>query len=480
MQNSCDILIKNSLVVLPTIGVTETNIMIENGKIKKLVKSLQNISYDKEINANNKYVIPGVIDPHVHYGVYTSIDKASLTESRSAAIGGVTTMFRMLRLDKSYRSNIQEQLNASKNVHYVDYSIHPSILKKIHLDDLEYLCNIIGLNSFKIYLNLGHKLNHIHMDLDPNETLHKSGFVNIDDQFLDKIVETISRYNSTLLVHAEDPEMCYNHIKREQDNEKINSNPDTYNMLKKWSDCRPYASEVNSIKKIADLARTYACSIYFVHIGSNAAIDAIIKEREKGGCNLYVETCPHYLTHSYDYNNLKGKVVPPLRSKEDVSSIWNALRNGMIDTVGTDHVANNLKLKIHNNDLWKSLAGFPGLATLLPVLLSEGVNKGRINIQKLSEITSYNASRIFDLYPKKGTLLEGSDADLVIIDLNMEKKVDPDLLQSFSDYSIYDEWTLKGWPILTMVRGKVIMQDFTIDKNYLGHGEFLSHINNKM
>ena len=478
MQNSCDILIKNSLVVLPTIGITETNIMIENGKIKKLVKSIQNISSDKEIDANKKYVIPGVIDPHVHYGVYNPINKAALTESRSAAIGGITTMFRMLRLDKSYKSNIRNQINASKDVHYIDYSIHPSILKPIHLDDVEYLCNTIGINSFKIYMNLGHKLNHIHMDLDPNETSHKSGFVNIDDQFLNKIVETISKNNCTLLVHAEDPEICYNNIVKEQHNERINSNLGDYNMLKKWSDCRPYYSETKSIEKISELARKFTCNTYFVHIGSNASIDAIIKEREKGGCNIYVETCPHYLTHSYDYNNLKGKVVPPLRSKDDVNSVWNALRNGVIDTVGTDHVASNLELKIHDNDLWQSLAGFPGLATLLPVLLSEGVNKGRINIQKLSEITSYNASRIFDLYPKKGTLLEGSDADLVIIDLDLERKVTPDLLQSFSDYTIYDGWHLRGWPILTMIRGKIIMQDFNVNENHIGHGKFLLHDNN--
>ncbi len=109
--------------------------------------------------------------------------------------------------------------------------------------------------------------------------------------------------------------------------------------------------------------------IYFVHIGSNGALDAILYERQIGGCNAYIETCPHYLTHSVDFGDLRGKVVPPLRSKNDISSLWSAIKNGVIDTIGTDHVANTLSLKSgENNDIWTALAGFPGVATMLPAL----------------------------------------------------------------------------------------------------------------
>src|SRR5918911_2075879 len=113
MQNSCDILITNAAAVIPRSGILQTNIMIENGKIKTLTKSIDNIHASKIINANGKYVLPGVIDPHVHYGVYTPIDEAAQTESRSAAVGGVTTMIRMLRMYESYR-NIGNHIKASK------------------------------------------------------------------------------------------------------------------------------------------------------------------------------------------------------------------------------------------------------------------------------------------------------------------------------------------------------------------------------
>jgi dihydropyrimidinase len=150
------------------------------------------------------------------------------------------------------------------------------------------------------------------------------------------------------------------------------------------------------------------------------------------------------------------------------------LENGIIDTVGTDHVANRLTMKLGDGDIWSALAGFPGLATMLPVLLSYGVNEGRISIERLSEITSYNTARIFNLYPRKGTIDKGSDADLSIIDLNLEQKVTPDLLQSYSDYTIYDGQKMRGWPVLTMVRGKVIMENGVVNDDALGHGEFVA------
>ena len=193
----------------------------------------------------------------------------------------------------------------------------------------------------------------------------------------------------------------------------------------------------------------------------------------RGQCNLYIETCPHYLTHTTDFNDIRGKVVPPLRSKSDVH-IWSALENGVIDTVGRDHVANRLSMKLGDGDIWSALAGFPGLATMLPVLLSNGVNEGRISIERLSEVTSYNTARIFNLYPRKGTIGKGSDADLSIIDLDLEQKVTPELLQSYSDYSIYDGMKMRGWPVMTMVRGNVIMEDGLVNDDALGYGEFVA------
>jgi dihydropyrimidinase len=153
--------------------------------------------------------------------------------------------------------------------------------------------------------------------------------------------------------------------------------------------------------------------------------------------------------------------------------VWSALRNGLIDTIGTDHVANRLDMKMGNGDIWSALSGFPGVATMLPVLLSKGVNENRIDIERVAEVTSYNTARIFDMYPKKGTIQPGSDADLTVVDLDLEKTVSPDLLQSYSDYTIYDGWKLRGWPIITIVRGNIIMEDGEVAEEGLGQGEFV-------
>jgi dihydropyrimidinase len=488
MQNSCDILITNAAAVIPRIGIVETNIMIENGKIKTLTKSIDNIHASKIINANGKYVLPGVIDPHVHYGVYTPIDEAAQTESRSAAVGGVTSMIRMLRIHESYQKKIGKQLEASKDHHHIDYSVHASILTPHQIKDIPYLKKI-GINSVKIYMNLGAELNRILMDLEPGYCDIREGEVNMTDELISSIIEEASKVHSTVLVHAEDPIVCADHIKRKSESKAMSGTMTTTttttttkttkmstnsSSLKTWSDCRPStSSEAESIRKIAVIGRKYGSNLYFVHIGSTAALDAILAEKEKGNSNFYIETCPHYLTHTTEFEKLTGKVVPPIRSKSDVQSIWSALRNGIIDTIGSDHVANRLSMKMGSGDIWSALAGFPGIATMLPVLLSKGVNENRITMQQVAEITSYNAARIFGMYPKKGTIQLDSDADLTIVDLDLQQKVTPDLLQSYSDYTIYDGWTLQGWPVLTMVRGEVIMENGNVNSKLLGHGKFV-------
>ena len=168
MQNSCDLLITNAKVVIPKIGIVNTNILIENEKIKDITNSIDNISYSKKINVQEKFVLPGLIDPHIHYGVFSPVERSSTTESRSAAIGGITTMMRMLRLNESYEQKITEHLKASENNHFIDYSIHASILNPTQIDNIPYLCNL-GITSFKLYMNLGSTDNRILMDMNPHE-----------------------------------------------------------------------------------------------------------------------------------------------------------------------------------------------------------------------------------------------------------------------------------------------------------------------
>jgi dihydropyrimidinase len=471
MQNTCDILIANAAgISIPRVGIVRTNIMIEGGRIKALTNSTENVQASMKINAQGKYVLPGIIDPHVHYGVYLPVEEAARTESKSAASGGVTTMMRMLRLADRYDNNIVRQLQASRGTHHIDYGIHASILKPAQLEDIQFLRNV-GINSYKIYANLCQEVNRILVDLEPGIHSLRELDVNMTDSLVSAIIEEASKRHSPVLVHAEDPLVCSTLQKQKQLESGLTGVKVT--SLKTWSECRPPSSEANTISKVGKYAREFNSTIYFVHIGSGEALDSIIAEKEKGHSVMYVETCPHYLTHTSDFPDLTGKVVPPLRTKIDVQSMWYALRNGIIDTVGSDHVANRLSVKKGQGDLWTSTAGFPGIATMLPVLLSKGVNENRISLERVTEVTSYNAARIFGLYPKKGTIGIGSDADLTIVDLDLVRRVTPEVLQSYSDYSIYDDWELQGWPVLTMVRGRVIMENSQVENTTCGFGEFL-------
>ncbi len=456
-----DVAIVNARIVVPKVGIVNTNIAIKDGKIAEFTPD--EVQADRRIDAEGLYALPGAIDPHVHYGVYTSIDKAAESESRSAAVGGVTTMMRMFRLYGSYKQKLKEHLDASKRSHLIDYSCHASILMHQHVDEIAHCINS-GITSFKLYMNLKGEIGTIYMDMEPYSNKLISGNVNTDDSLVQATIKAVAGYNGIVMVHAEDPDTCAREMNRMKSNGR--------NGLQTWSECRPSRSEYDSITKISSWARQYKCTLYFPHIGSSDAIDSIINER-KNGTSIFVETCPHYLTHSTDFQSITAKVVPPVRSKEDVQRMWQALKDGTVNCVGTDHVANRLDMKMGSGDIWSALSGFPGIATMLPVLLSEGVNKGRIRIEKVAELTSFNTAEIFGIFPKKGTIAIDSDADIVLVDLEKEQKVTPELLQSYSDYTIYDGMTIKGWPALTMVRGQIVMEDGQV-VGKPGSGEYIA------
>jgi len=219
------------------------------------------------------------------------------------------------------------------------------------------------------------------------------------------------------------------------------------------------------------------CVLYFAHIGSHRALEQISEER-KNGTKIFVETCPHYLTLSYE--NQEGylaKVMPPIRSNDDILSVWNAISQNQINTIGTDHVANKLKLKLDGDTIWDALTGFPGIGTLLPLMLSEGVNKNRISIFQLVNLTSMNAAKIFGMYPTKGSLELNSDADITLVDLKKEQKVTTDLFEGFSDYVVYEGLKLKGWPVKTIIRGQTVSEDFQVIGK-CGYGKLVSRKTN--
>ncbi len=457
-----DMLIRDARVVIPGIGIVERNIVVDDCKVIAL--SNDGVDADLVIDGSRPglYAIPGAVDPHVHYGVFTPIERAAETESRSAAVGGVTTMMRMLRLYAPYRERLDTHLEASKGSHIVDYAYHASMLMDEHPEEMEF-CVGKGITSFKLYMNLRGDIGSIYMDMDPYSSDLVQGMVDTTERLVEATVAKAASLSCITLVHAEDPGICSVRMKE--------ARARGLDGLKAWSTARPAESEHKAIAFVTDVAERYGAELYIVHIGSSLAIDAVIDARSHSNSRVYAETCPHYLTHTYEFD-IRGKVVPPLRSKDDVARVWEAVINGVIDCIGSDHVANRLAMKMGHGDVWTALAGFPGTATILPVMLSEGVNKGRITLERLVELTSLNPARIFGL-EGKGSIAVGNDADIVLIDLDKEQRVRPEILCSYSDYTIYDGMVLKGWPIYTILRGRVIMEDGIV-VGERGYGRYIA------
>jgi len=458
-----DALITDSHVILPQ-GILDKNIIIDDGKVVGFTNDTP--SCDTKINGQGLVSIPGPIDTHVHYGVYSPIDKAATTESHAAAIGGITTMMRMLRLGDSYKKSLDSQLLASSNSHYIDYAIHASIFTKQQADEMQF-CVEKGITSFKLYMNLGSDVGYVYMDMDPGKSILKEAKVEVNEEIVRNVVENAAKLGCPVLVHAEDYESCSCGIKTAKE-KKMDG-------LSAWSQSRSPDSEVKAIQTVSKIARGCNCTLYFAHIGSANALEQIQQERQNG-TKIFVETCPHYLTLSYEtQEGYLAKVMPPIRTSTDISSVWQAVKANQVDTIGTDHVANQLGLKLGGDDVWSALAGFPGIGTILPILLSEGVNKDRITLHQLIRLTSMSAAKIFGMYPKKGTLEKGADADITLINLKKEKKVSSELFGGYSDYVVYDGWNLKGWPLKTIVRGKLVSDDFEV-VGKLGYGKLAKRI----
>ena len=455
-----DTVITNSHIILPQ-GMIDKNILIDEGKIVGFTNDTP--ACDNKINGNGLISVPGPIDTHVHYGVYSPINEAAKTESHAAAIGGITTMMRMLRLEDPFSNSLQAQLDASSHSHYIDYAIHASIFTPQQINEMN-ICVEKGITSFKIYMNLGGEVGNVYMDIPPNSSKLVESQVNVTNEIVEQTVKTAASLGCPILVHAEDYESCGCGIKTAKE-----KNQDG---LSAWSNSRSPKFEAKAIKTVSKYGRDYDCVIYFAHIGSERAL-AQIEEEKKLGTKIFVETCPHYLSLSYDkQEGYLAKVMPPIRTENDNKAVWNALSKNQIDTIGTDHVANQLKLKLAGDDVWGALAGFPGIGTVIPILLNDGVNQNRITLEQFVQFTSQNAAKIFGMYPQKGTLEKNSDADITMIDLKKEKKVTSDLFGGFSDYIVYEGRNLKGWPVKTIVRGEIVADDFEIIGK-LGHGKLV-------
>jgi dihydropyrimidinase len=226
-----------------------------------------------------------------------------------------------------------------------------------------------------------------------------------------------------------------------------------------WSDTHPDIAEEEAVIRLAYLAEKSDVPVYFVHISSRAAINRLTSLKAKNK-NLFVETTSPYLTvHRETLPDLTSKMEPPFRQPEDIEALWKAIENDTIDTVGTDNVTMTKDEKRVKDGLWKALPGYPAIGTHLSVMLNEGVHNRGLSIERMVRLLSTNPARIFGIYPQKGTLVPGSDGDIVIVDIDQSKVVNPVELGSRSDFSLYEGRKLKGWPVMTIKGGIIAAKD---------------------
>jgi len=462
-----DTLIKNGKVIVPEVGVIEASIAIKDGKIAAILERGAECTADEIIDASGKYILPGLIDPHVHWGCYEDMGPDTASESASAALGGFTTCLQYRRspgpnFEPQYVNQLLDTMTPNT---YIDYSLQLFVTKQEHKNSIGTAVREMGVSSFKFFTT----------EREERVSSHIRGLSdsNIPEPYTDGFM-----YD------------CMKEIAKFDGNVVANFHPENYELvetvapqiraagemgLSAWDHARPEIAEAETISRLAYFAEKTGCPLYCVHISCAEAADKVA-EAKKTNDKIWGETCPHYLALNTESPiGELGKVNPPLRDKKNNAPLWKALADGTIDTVGSDNCACLKSDK--EGDIWHAACGFSGTGTILPVLLSEGYHKGRISLQRIAEVTSYNASKIFNM-PQKGKLMPGTDADLVIVDLDMEKTVCAEELKSYSDFSVFEGWKLKGWPVATMLRGKIIARDGEIvgapAGKYIKRNDFLA------
>jgi dihydroorotase-like cyclic amidohydrolase len=443
-----DTVLVNGKAVIPRQGIVECSIGVKNEKIAALLTPEdRDFDADEVIDAAGRFILPGAIDPHVHLEYMASFEELCSQDTRAAAIGGVTMMKVYIQIGDSER--FEYLRDKGNELSLVDFTFSPTIRSADAATIIDDAVREWGISSFKFFMAYRAKEG---ASLVPGSPPN-----NLNDGLMYEIFEQLAGYRSdghavVACVHAENFEVTDWFMEKQMEGAE--------DSLRAWHEASPGFAEAENAMRASYFAELVGCPAYIVHLGAKESVEAI-RRAKRTHPRVYAETCPHYLARTCDdpIGNF-GKISPPIRTKEDQEVVWEALADGTFDTVGSDNTGTKKEKK--QGTVWEAARGIPGVGTLLPVVLSEGVNKGRISLERAVEVTSYNAARIFDMYPKKGTIQIGSDADLVVVDLDLEQEATPELLQHYSDYNIYEGLKLKGWPVLTMVRGNIVARDFQV------------------
>ena len=443
-------IIKNGTIVNPEYGEIKADIKIENGTVAAIGKGLCEEDC-KVYDASGKYLFPGFIDTHVHLGNFNSFEDDCRSETISAAAGGVTTLCQMAKASKlpkyrppqtSYHEVLGEITDIIDKNSSVDIALHLNVSSYEQIDEIP------------SYAKLGHTSYKLFMSYVGMEGAIKMGAIGVRDGVIYAALDKVSEVPGTLaIVHCENDDLIefFQRHLSEKDKENIS--------FSDFAMSRPSIAEAENIHRLLYYASETGATVYVPHISSIKAVNVAKEARKNNGVKVFVETCPQYLvlTHE-DAGKMPGataKVTPTMRDRETQDYLWECIKDGTIDTIGSDHCSIDYAKK---QSVWSSPGGFPGIETIAPLIVTGAIKRG-ISLQRVSQILSYNAAKIFGMLPAKGTLRIGADADIAVLDLNKEAVIKAEGLHSSSTFTPYEGIRTKASVEATFLRGNLIWKD---------------------
>ncbi|HEY2184947.1 MAG TPA: amidohydrolase family protein [Xanthobacteraceae bacterium] len=444
-----DLIVRNGTLVIPGVGQFRADVGIRGEKIAVVSDSIGQPAAEV-YDATGRTVLPGIFDPHIHLGNEQSYESETETETRAAIIGGVTTVGIFLRsLEDSYFQHLPAFCKAMNERSFVDSIFHPQIFTGQQIEEIPAYAEQYGIRSFKFYMS---GMPGIVKSVTDDVLLH--GFRTVASLGGDAVA----------CVHCETGAL----IDRAHSELKTRKPEGT---LADWEDAHPAVAEALAIQTALYLANVAGAHLYVVHLSSCQGLE-VVRRARRSGMRFTVETTTPYLgINSSDPNGFLAKMVPPVRTPEHQAALWEGVRDGSINTVGTDNTSRALATKRPQAGLHGSRPGLPALGTHLPALLHYGRVRG-VPLEILVERATRGPAQVYGIYPQKGTIAVGSDADLVVVDLEEERVVRAEDLQGMSDFSPFQGKSLRGWPVATIKGGTVVAREGKITAN--PNGRYLS------
>ena len=453
-----DLIVGGGTLVVPYVGTRRADIAAKDGKIAAVGEQLARQDADEFVDARGKLVFPGAVDAHFHIGIYRPIPDDAESETRSALVGGVSTVVSYFRtgghyLNKSgpYREIFPEVLRATEGHAYTDYAYHLAIMTSAQVGEVDWLVREMGVASFKYYMF--YKGLNLSASSTDTSSLTMSDAYDLGHLYrmMQAIAPASERYRDqgriSLSLHCEHSEIMRTLID-EVKAKKIEG-------LEAYHLARPPFQERLAIAEATLLADVTGCPVNLLHLSSAEALAGGMKaRRDYPGRDIKLETTLHHLALTYETAGgiERGKVNPPIRTREDNEALWAGVLRGDIDQIVSDHACCMLEQK--QGGTWEAYAGFGGTSLLYPIVFSEGLRRG-LSPARVAELVSANPARTTALYPRKGSLEIGADADIAVLDPELDAAVTTERLLSAQDHTAFEGFGVKGWPTHTIVGGRV-------------------------